>query len=137
MVVGDVLADYAFGTATVTDDQVIEATASNGSDYPLSEGIGLGRSGRRRGERANTEATNTGAKRRSKNGVAVMDEESRDVPGLDGGLDEPLGGPGGSRVLGNADVNKTTAFEGEHDENLPMRLDGSSAAAGGGSLLLD
>ena len=39
-----------------------------------------------------------------------MDEESRDVPGIDGGLDETLGGPGGSRVLGNADVNQTTEY---------------------------
>ena len=72
MVVGDVLADYAFGMATVTDDHVIEAAASNGSDHPLSEGIRLGRSGRR-GEWANTEATNAGTKRRSKNRVAVVD----------------------------------------------------------------
>lgn len=47
MVVGDVLADYAFGMATVTDDHMIEAAASNGSDHPLSEGIRLGRSGGR------------------------------------------------------------------------------------------
>ena len=47
-----------------------------------------------------------------------MDEESRDTPGIDGGLDETLGGPGGSRVLGNADMDQTTAFEGEHDEHV-------------------
>src|SRR5450432_489653 len=84
MVVGDVLADYAFGMAVATDDRVIEAAASNGSDHPLSKGICLGRSGRR-GERANTEATNAGAKCRSKNRVAVMDEESRDMPSIDRG----------------------------------------------------
>jgi hypothetical protein len=117
MVVGDVLADYAFGMATVTDEHVIEAAAPNGSDHPLSERICLGRSGRR-GEWTNTEATNAGAKRRSKHRVAVVDEESRDMPSIDGGLDETLGGPCGGRVLGNADVDQTTAFEGEHDEHV-------------------
>ena len=70
MVVGDVLADYAFGVATVTDDHVIEAAASNGSDQPPSEGIRLGRAGRR-GERANTEAPAKPARTRaSETGLA-------------------------------------------------------------------
>ncbi len=118
MVVGDVLAEYAFGMATVTDDHVVEAAASNASDHPLRKRICLGGSGGR-GERANTEATNAGVKRRSKDRVAVMDEESRDMLSIDGGLDETLGSPGGRGVLGNADVDQTTAFEREHDEHAP------------------
>lgn len=37
MVVGDVLDESAFGMATVTDDQAIEAVAPNCSDHPLSD----------------------------------------------------------------------------------------------------
>jgi hypothetical protein len=45
MVVGDVLAEYAFGMATATDDHAVEAAASNASDHPLRERICLGGSG--------------------------------------------------------------------------------------------
>ena len=47
-----------------------------------------------------------------------MDEESRDMLSIDGGLDETLGGPGGSGVPSNADEDQTTAFEREHDEHV-------------------
>jgi hypothetical protein len=57
-------------------------------------------------------------KRRSKDRVAGVDEESRDMLSIDRGLDETLGSPGGRGVLGNADGDQTTAFEREHDEHV-------------------
>jgi hypothetical protein len=47
-----------------------------------------------------------------------VDEETRALAPIEGGLDEALCGPLSARVRGHASVDDLASLEGEHDEDL-------------------
>ena len=120
MVVADVAMEHPLGVALIADDDVIEAVAAERPDHAFREGVRL-RCPRRSGEQAGAKPPNSCAERRVVDGVAVVDEEARDMIGVGGSLDHPLRSPGSVRVLGHGDVNQAATAQGEHDEHVQQR----------------
>ena len=117
MVIADVAMESPLGVALIADDDVVQAIAAERSDHAFREGVRL-RSSRRSGQQAGAKPANSRAEGGVVDGVAVVDEEARDMIGVGGSLDHPLRGPGSARVLGHGDVNQAAATQGEHDEHV-------------------
>src|SRR5207253_9512485 len=90
VIVGQVVAENASRMMLVLDDDVVEAVPTEGADHSLREGICGGRA-RRRGEESSAKSPHAAAEVCAVDRVSVVDEKTRDLLGVAGGLHEPLG----------------------------------------------
>jgi hypothetical protein len=93
LIVGQVFAENALGMALVSEENVVGATPPDGADHALRKCVRLGRT-RRSDQGPRAKSANSGAEHGALDGVAVMDKETRNMVGVDGCLDDTLGGPG-------------------------------------------
>jgi hypothetical protein len=116
-IVGQVFGEDALGMALVSEENVVGATSSYGADHALRKCVRLRRT-RRRDQGPRAKSANSGVEHTAVDGVAVMDEEMGSMVGVDGRLDNTLGGPGRGGMRGDAEVDQTTSAEREHDEDV-------------------
>jgi hypothetical protein len=93
LIVGEVLGEDALGMAFVSEENVVGAAPPDGADHALRKCVRLGRT-RRSDQGPRAKSANSGAEHGALDGVAVMDKETRNMVGVDGCLDDTLGGPG-------------------------------------------
>jgi len=93
LIVDQVLGEDALNMALVSEENVVGATSSDGADHALRICVRLRRT-RRCDEGPHAKSANSGAEHAAVDGVAVMDEETGSLVGVDGGLNDTLGGPG-------------------------------------------
>jgi len=117
MVVGDVLGQNALGVALVVENDVVGTASSDGPDDAFGKRICLRGAGWS-DKNPSAEPADAPAERTAVDRVAVVDHEPGDLADIGGGFDEALGGPGGSGVMGDSDVDQPTAMEREHHEDV-------------------
>jgi hypothetical protein len=117
MIVGQVVAENALGMLLVPDDDVVEAVPAQDTDHPLAERIGRWRP-RWCGEELGAQSSDAAVEVGSIDGVSVVDEESRNLLGIAGRVDDALGGPAGGWMLGDTGVDNGASAKRENDEDV-------------------
>jgi hypothetical protein len=108
VVVADVLFQDALGMPLSQYDDVVEAVPANGADDPFAIGVRF-RGARGCGEEPRSQPADTTSEVGAIDGVPVMDQKPRRELGIGDGLDHALGGPGAAWMLGDAQMDDSTA----------------------------
>ena len=117
MIAGEISAERLLDVALVAHDDVVQAVTTDSADHAFREGVRLRRPWRRH-QRPGTEPPDSRSELASVDGVAIVDEETRDMVELGGCLDKALGCPLGGRVLGHPHVDDSAPPQPEHEEDV-------------------